>query len=371
MRRTVCFLVFSAVIAAGMFGLPKPASAIPLFAHRYGLTCQACHTEVPHLNPFGEAFLADGYRLPGVKVKNPIPLSVRIQTAYSSAASTGPEGSLPKTIVDEIELLTGGSIGSRGSYWAEAYLVDGGRPGRPRDVWAAYRLTPDGSSVPVMVRGGEFTLPLPVDPETFRETNDHYEIWDQTAGNNPFNFFAVKIGSEVEFGDRHRNLGVTVAALQGHDTDSGLPVHGTDTMVTVTRAVGRYLTLTGYRYDGSRSPAGVDDRFWRDGYAVGFHLDHTEVDAVYQTGNDTSADVFGDALQTSGGFLQVRQDLGPRMFGIARWDATQDVAFARSITAGLGYRPARNSRLTVFDTIKKDDTGINHHTVSSALLVAF
>jgi hypothetical protein len=39
-------------------GAVAPAQAIPRFAHRYGLTCQACHTEVPHLNAFGAKFLS-------------------------------------------------------------------------------------------------------------------------------------------------------------------------------------------------------------------------------------------------------------------------------------------------------------------------
>ncbi len=50
-----CALVaFAAALA------PRPAEAIPVFAHRYGLQCQACHTVVPHLTPFGETFLANG-----------------------------------------------------------------------------------------------------------------------------------------------------------------------------------------------------------------------------------------------------------------------------------------------------------------------
>ena len=72
--------------------------------------------------------------------------------------------------------------------------MDGGVPGRSRDAWAAWRATPDGARIPVTVRGGQFTLNLPVDPETFRETSDHYAIWDQTAGDNPFAFFEPKLG---------------------------------------------------------------------------------------------------------------------------------------------------------------------------------
>src|SRR6185503_727970 len=41
-----------------------PARAIPAFARRYKTSCITCHTLPPQLNPFGQAFRANGYRLP-------------------------------------------------------------------------------------------------------------------------------------------------------------------------------------------------------------------------------------------------------------------------------------------------------------------
>jgi hypothetical protein len=374
-------LILAAVVALAT-SAPRPAEAIPVFAHRYGLTCQACHTEVPHLTPFGERFLADGYRLRGLAPKPVFPVAVKVELAYSSAASGEADeggGPLPKAIVDEVEILTGGSIGKRGSYFAEAYAVDGGEPGRPRDVWAAWRATPDGARTPVVLRGGQFTLPLPIDPETFRETTDHFAIWDQTAGDNPFTFFAPKIGGQVAFGNPDRALAGSVSLLKGHDQASGLPTHGLDTMLTLQRSFGD-VALSAYRYDGSRALAGSGfqntqtfryaDRFWRTGFGLSWERGRTRLDGVYQTGNDTSADVYGDALQTSGGFVQLRQELGPRTFAVARWDATQDAVFARSLIGGLGYRFSRNTRLTVFGSAARDDTGRLVRTFSSSFLFA-
>jgi hypothetical protein len=338
---------------------------------------------VPHLTAFGERFLANGYRIPGVTPRGTFPVAVRSEYAYSSSGGSDESAQqLPRTIVDEIEILTGGSLGPRTSYWAEQYLVDGGFPGRTRDVWLAQRLSADGAAIPVLVRGGQFTLPLPLDPETFRETTDHYAIWGQTAGLNPFAFFDPKIGVQFEIGDAARGLGATIGAFQGHDPQSGLPSTGVDTMVTLAHEIGD-VRLDAYRYDGSRSLAGygfnntqffsgINDRFWRNGVGVGFRRGSTEVNAVYQIGNDTAADVYGDALVTSGGFVQVREALGDRTFAIARWDATEGATFARSIIGGLGYRPARNMRLTLFDTAARNpDTNAVHHTVSASLLVAY
>ncbi|HZO95487.1 MAG TPA: hypothetical protein VFB22_17185 [Candidatus Baltobacteraceae bacterium] len=371
-------------VAAFALAAGRPAEAIPVFAHRYGLTCQTCHTVVPHLTAFGRTFLANGYRIRGLAPKPAFPVAVRIEADYASAGAADPDeirGPLPKTIVDEVEFLLGGSAGPRFSYWAEVYAVDGGFPGNSRDIWGAYRATPDGAPTPVVVRAGQFTLPLPLDPETFRETTQPYAIWSQTAGINPFNFFTPKIGAQVAAGDPARALAGTVSFLNGHDQASGLPSHGVDTMVTLERDLGDF-SLSAYRYDGSRELAGlgyndtqfftgIADRFWRDGYGLGWARGATEINAVYQIGSDSAADVYGDSLTSSGGFLQVRQAFGNRAFAIARWDATRDAGFARTITAGGGYRLTRNTRLTLFETGERDYLGRLLHVVSSSFLVAF
>lgn len=375
--RSASFAALLTVVAALA---ARPADAIPVFAHRYGLSCQACHTVVPHLNAFGEEFLANGYRIQGLKPKPAFPIALRVELAYASAGTTDPNTTapLPKTIVDEVELLMGGSLGPRGSYWAEAYVVDGGFPGRPRDVWYAYRATPDGAKLPVTLRAGQFTLPLPLDPETFRETTEHYAIWDQTAGDNPFNFFDPKIGGQIAVGNPGRSLAGTISFLQGHDTASGLPAQGVDTMLTLQRNLGSW-NLNAYRYDGSRrlhgpgfnnQPVTFGDRFWRNGFGLGWERGATRVDAVYQTGNDSAADASGGSLLTSGGFLQLRRAFGTRAFAIVRWDATQNTAFGRSIIAGGGYRLSRNTRLTLYQNAQRDFAGRLLHVTSSSFLFA-
>lgn len=69
--------------------------------------------------------------------------------------------------------------------------------------------TNDGSR---HVRAGEFTLPLPVDPETQRDTEAHYLLYDQTVGSNPFNFFDSRIGVEA-YSSNDTGEGVHLAAF--------------------------------------------------------------------------------------------------------------------------------------------------------------
>ncbi len=47
-----------------VFHVPS-ASAIPAFARIHRTSCQTCHVGFPKLNPFGEAFRLNGYRMPG------------------------------------------------------------------------------------------------------------------------------------------------------------------------------------------------------------------------------------------------------------------------------------------------------------------
>lgn len=41
------------------------AEAVPAFARKYEVSCNACHTRQPRLNPYGQRFLENGYQLPG------------------------------------------------------------------------------------------------------------------------------------------------------------------------------------------------------------------------------------------------------------------------------------------------------------------
>ncbi len=349
----------------GLFVAPRPVAAIPVFAHRYGLSCQTCHTTVPHLTEFGAAFRERGYQLPGAPRHGAFPVAVKVNLQYGSDAQ--PE--LPKAVVDEVELLMGGSLGKRGSYFAEQYVVDGGLPGRTRDLWAGWRATPDDARVPVSLRAGQFTLSLPADPETLRESPDHYAIWDQTAGNNPFSFFTPKLGVAAEIGSEAHGISGTVAALRGQDPGAGAAARGIDRYVFVQHARDD-VVLSAYRYDGTRAVDGTDDRFWRQGYGAAIERGRARIDAVYQHGFDTHANGDG-ALRSSGAFVQLRYELSPRAFAIARYDATQDTTFARAVIAGGGYRIARNARFTAYDTMRRGEDHARVHALSTALLFAF
>jgi hypothetical protein len=358
-------LVGRLVAALAMICLsPVPALAIPVFAHRYGVTCQTCHTTVPHLNAVGQRFLADGYRASGRTPSHVFPVAVKVNLAYSSQPD--PTG-LPKAIVDEVEVLSGGAVGRRTSYFIEQYLVDGGRPGSLRDAWIRRRFgdpaAPDGLGL--NVRAGQFTLPLPVDPETFRETQQHYAIYDQAVGANPFTFFAPHDGVDAWLATRGGNL--HLVAAQGHDRQWGLRSSGIDLMAYAEAALGTAARVSAYRYEGSRALAPRRDAFWRQGVGLSLSSGKGALTSVLQTGFDSSASGSGAGAVSSGGFSELSWTFSPRFAAVGRYDGTTvPGAVSRSATFALVERVWRNSKLTLEDVVARGT-----HTLNAGLLFAY
>jgi hypothetical protein len=368
----------SALVALGgllaVLAWPLQAPAIPLFAHQYGVTCEKCHSVIPHLNDFGAAFQAFGDRIPGVQPGPAFPLATKVNLVDSSAnQGSGPNGAgLPKAIVDEIELFTAGAIGTRASFFVEQYALDGGMPGLTRDAWVFDRLNPWDAKIPVSVQAGSFTLSLPVDPETFRESARHYTVLDQAVGTNPFTFFDPKIGVRLGIGNQLRGLSAQFFAGPGHDRQSGLPSTGTDAMATVQDALGPFV-LSVYSYQGSRPSVGDIDKFHRTGYGLTYNQwGRLSIENVLQVGWDSNCGN-GDNLgcASSGGFTQLRYAFNRKLFAAARYEGTNDPTngFTRDGVLLLGYGPRENSRITIEDVIAHAPQ--TTHTMNLQFTVAY
>src|SRR5439155_860482 len=53
------------LVAVALLSTSTSAQALPAFARRFNLACGACHSAVPRLNAFGEAFHENGFKPPG------------------------------------------------------------------------------------------------------------------------------------------------------------------------------------------------------------------------------------------------------------------------------------------------------------------
>ncbi|GAC1659282.1 MAG: hypothetical protein NVS9B12_12230 [Vulcanimicrobiaceae bacterium] len=347
-----CF--FFAVVGVAFAALGSPCWAIPVFAHRYALACQTCHTTVPHLNSFGRQFRKGGFSLPNGR--GVFPVAVKVNLAFGT--DKDPTG-LPKAIVDEVELLSGGTLGKNTNYFLEQYVIDGGRPGLTRDAWLQFHSATGSTKI------GQFELPLPVEVESERDTLTHYALYDQTVGINTFNFFDPRMGVDASFGSDDGLL-VHLLALHAYDRQTPTPRSGIDVMASVSKTSGGF-TLQTYRYQGQRHFS-VADRFWRQGYALSMQSGKADVTAVLQAGNDTSADGAGTQARSSGGFLQMGYRFTDAFATVARYEGTADdlSGLQRRFVLGAILRPRRNMRITT-------ETQMNqgHRSANVGLLFAY
>src|SRR5204862_8009850 len=63
------------LVAVALLSTSTSAHALPAFARRFNLACGACHSAVPRLNAFGEAFHENGFKPPGT-MWTPLPATL-------------------------------------------------------------------------------------------------------------------------------------------------------------------------------------------------------------------------------------------------------------------------------------------------------
>jgi hypothetical protein len=103
------------LFVAGIVAALSAATEIPYFARQYGVACSYCHVTPPKLQATGEAFIARGYRLPGRDRRATWPVALWL--SGRSEALPGVEA--VRNYVNRVELISGGVIGPRVSYFVE------------------------------------------------------------------------------------------------------------------------------------------------------------------------------------------------------------------------------------------------------------
>jgi len=353
------------------------------FATLTGLSCGACHTSAANLNDIGRAYLAkSNIALPiGLKPT----LSLKADALYSS---DGNGGTLSKAIVDYVDYDANGKIAPNLAYVVRGHAVDTGAPGDLTDAFVEWRLPG------VRAIAGQLTLPLETDAQYDRELNTAFLAYEDTVGYNPFVLDSSHGALGLYVGRPVRGLEAGAFALQGHDQNSGIPSQGTDTAFSLTERLPD-LALSVVRYDGSRPLTPVGDRFRREAYAAVAGIGNLRFDALYLHGYDTSALGFADAVTAGAGFFQVRADLSPRTFVIARYEGQDDGldafanfyaanpnaitlttyagqgnafgAFFRQAVVGGGLTPRARLRFTLEDAITH--TPHTHHTLRAVVAI--
>ncbi|HJW72511.1 MAG TPA: hypothetical protein VJ486_06600 [Geothrix sp.] len=142
-----------------LFGVTRPASAFPIFARKYQTSCVTCHSVFPKLNPFGQAFRLNGYRMPAEteeqikqrpvslgseaykrvwpaavwpsELPGNAPVAINIKMAAVNNTTTDQQGvstlnsHLDFQFPGEVNLFTAGTLGEHMSFLAELTHEEG------------------------------------------------------------------------------------------------------------------------------------------------------------------------------------------------------------------------------------------------------
>jgi hypothetical protein len=134
-KRVWAVHLFSVFLLAAILVDCRPASAIPVFARKYGMPCSACHEAWPKLSPFGQQFKDNGYQMGNDRdapiFQNPAywPIALRITPnwhleTYNNVAVDGTGG--PNSVIENyktqgfdytgMDLLTAGTLAKNYSF---------------------------------------------------------------------------------------------------------------------------------------------------------------------------------------------------------------------------------------------------------------
>ncbi|MFQ5916119.1 MAG: hypothetical protein ACE5JS_23340 [Nitrospinota bacterium] len=124
--RRLSVLPFTVLLALTWIGLfASDALAIPVFARKYGVNCNKCHTQIPQLNNDGMRFKQNGYRQPEeegrlIWEEETFPFAALLKIRYNFTG-TDKKGVKNKSFFDphELELFSGGTFGPKVSYFFE------------------------------------------------------------------------------------------------------------------------------------------------------------------------------------------------------------------------------------------------------------
>ena len=249
---------------------PRTARAIPAFARKYRVSCMQCHSPVPRLNAFGEAFAANGFEFavgepprdtigtndPLLRLQNDLPLAVRFD-AYLRAQNkpTSGQNSVDLQTPWVMKLLSGGQVADKVSYYMYFLLTERGEVAGLEDAYVQFTDVME-SGVSLIV--GQFQIS---DPLFKREVRLEYEDYQPyrvrvglTAADLTYDRGLMALWSPREGTD----LAVEVVAGRGLNEASGNrqydPDNARSTLVRLSQDIGAFrvgaFAYRGYEVEG-------------------------------------------------------------------------------------------------------------------------
>lgn len=303
-------LSYAATLIVAVSMVPSPASAVPLFAQRYHLRCGACHSVLPELNSFGNAFRNRGYQLAGIPKHGTTGVAMRYQLEYEKDPAAGSRRFTPGGVI-----LSNADIGA-----VSAFLhYNLGAGGGPAGAYLAYAATYNPHTK-ALYRAGLFELPLQQSPGQRLDDLSPYGYYSTRVGLNDLTLSAPRWGLQMQrqFGQMTGSLTFALAEFKGAPY-GGKPVATGETTAAHVPEIGLFLRaplrpgidVGGEVLGGTRdiTPTGrltFSDRYVRSGLFAHGASKRFDLLAEQWWGGDANADGFGNTLGSSGGYVRLK-----------------------------------------------------------------
>jgi hypothetical protein len=363
------------LLAADLFLWTARAAAIPAFARRYETACTTCHVVPPKLNAFGVAFRNSGYRIsaddekfikqpdvplgaPGWKkiwpknvwpgaIPDRVPLSVAVEMVTDINPSDPVK--LNFAFPEEVELLAGGTLGDRLSFFSDLAFEfgDGTEVGLERGH-INFQLSE--SHVANLKIGLMETGATPFSRFSNRLTDADYITSDFRARDGGFRFRARQQGLELwgarngpAAGGFQYSAGIVNGTGDGSDNNSQKDVYGSasykfggygvtgpagtagvDTLKMTDNFIDNSVEIGVFGYQGWTGEADEEkDDFNRVGVKLNAYIDRLNVYGTYVRGRDNLPS--GVSLSSNAWFVEADVVTLPWIVGTVRYDqATGD-----------------------------------------------
>jgi hypothetical protein len=343
-------LSFAACTIVALAATCERAQAIPLFAQRYRLQCEACHTVLPELNAFGRSFREHGYRLP-LPRHGTTGIALRYQMEYERDPAPGSRRFSP-----------GGVLLSNADFGAISAFVhyNLGAGGGPAGLFLGYLATynPHTRS---LYRAGLFELPLAQSPGQRLDDLQQYGYYGIHVGLNDLSLASPRWGAQAErtVGSAVLDLTVSTGEFKGA-AYGGRPIATGETTSANAPETGLFLRLPvnsmleagGEFLAGSRLivPAGrasFTDAYQRRGLLVHAYRGKLDFQAEQWWGTDQNADGFGTRLGSSGGYLRLKYYPTPHSYFGVRYDASANPFVQRDMVYYFALQVTPHARLVI------------------------
>jgi hypothetical protein len=324
------------------------AQAIPLFAQRYQLQCNACHSVLPELNAFGQSFRAHGYQLPLPK-HGTTGIAVRYQMEYERDPAPGSRRFSPGGV-----LLSNADIGK-----VSAFIhYNLGAGGGPSGLFLGYLATYNAHTQS-LYRAGLFELPLAQSPGQRLDDLAPYGYYGAHVGLNDLSLASPRWGAQIERTSGATRFDVTVSTGEFKGAAyGGKPIATGETTWAASPEVGLFvrgplagiIDLGGEAIFGSRrivptGGTGFNDAYRRMGLLAHGAIHKWDLQAEQWWGADENADGFGTLLGSSGGYIRAKYYPTPHSYVGIRYDASANPFVQRDFVYYFAFHVTPHARL--------------------------